>query len=267
MGQTVKDRNELLKGYHDDQERLLAAKALDKVTVAEKNWSVELGDFCDPAQAAVVREIVRRRGGEGRVAFWGGYPAAERSRPAFAQVDLPIENDDYEIMGLRIQALWNETPLTHRDYLGAILGLGIKREKLGDLIVDDEGCYLLATREIGTFLRDNLTQVHRSTVTVSSVDFDLLASYQPPCDEKSVVVASLRLDAVAAAAFGLSRSEMVREIEGRKIKLNWKECLAVAEEIKEGDVLSMRGQGRAMVRAIGGETKKGRIRLTIARPK
>lgn len=263
----MKQRNELLRAYHDDQDKLLAAKALDKASVAEKNWSAEPGDFCDPAQASLVRELIRRRGGESQVAFWGGYPNAERTRPVFANADQPVESDDYEIMALRIQCLWHESTLTHRDYLGAALALGIKREKLGDLIVDAEGCYLIATREIGSFLINNLTQVHRSSVSVCVIDFDQLSGYQPPCDEKGVVVASLRLDAVAAAAFGLSRSEMVREIEGRKIKLNWKECVDVAQEIELGDVLSMRGQGRAIVRAIGGETKKGRVRLTIARPK
>ncbi|MGE5653593.1 MAG: RNA-binding protein [Bacillota bacterium] len=263
----MRERNELLRAYQDEEDRLLAARALDKVTMAEKNWSVELGDFCDPAQAGVIRDLIRRRSGEGSVAFWGGYPDAERTRPAFARADQPVESDDYEIMALRLQCLWTETVLTHRDYLGAILALGIKREKIGDLIVDSEGCTLIATREIGVYLINNLTQVHRASVAVSTVGFEQLADYKPPCDEKSVVVASLRLDAVAAAAFGLSRSEMVREIEGRKIKLNWKECVSVAQEIELGDVLSMRGQGRAIVRAIGGETKKGRVRLTIARPK
>ncbi|MBE5950229.1 MAG: RNA-binding protein [Lachnospiraceae bacterium] len=152
--------------------------------------------------------------------------------------------------------------LTHRDFLGAILHLGITRSKIGDIYIKEKSAYVFCTDTIGDFLCRELvsvkhTQVHCEICVPSDVDFS------PELKDISGTVASLRLDAFLALAFQTSRSSLSVYIEGGKTFINGKLSMKPGEQLKQGDLVSVRGKGRFLVSEINHKTKKGRISVVI----
>lgn len=152
--------------------------------------------------------------------------------------------------------------LTHRDYLGAMLHLGINRSKIGDIYIKDQSAYVFCTEVIGDFLcRELVTvkhdQVHCELVTPEE---EIL---RPVLKEISSTVASLRLDAFLSVAFQTSRSSITGFIDAGKTFVNGKLSTKAGQQLSEGDIVSVRGKGRFVVSEIKNITKKGRIVVTI----
>lgn len=146
---------------------------------------------------------------------------------------------------------------THRDFLGAILGLGIERDCVGDIIVGEES-FFLTTRKIAPFILQNLDKVGRLGVKLKEVPIDSVPDKNEPHTEVEASVASLRLDALISAAFNISRSTAAQGIEAGLVSLNFLPCENPAKTLKEGDLISYRGKGRAKVFELGSFSKKGR---------
>jgi RNA-binding protein YlmH len=153
--------------------------------------------------------------------------------------------------------------LTHRDYLGALMGLGIKREKIGDILVSEETCSIIVLNEIADYIFYNLDKVGNTRIKTVITDVDELVSREPKLKEISATVASLRLDCIASAGFGISRSKMVDFIKGEKVNLNWDGVSNPTKQVKAGDTISMRGMGRLVLDSVGGTTKKDRIKVVL----
>src|SRR5690606_8803742 len=130
--------------------------------------------------------------------------------------------------------------LGHRDVLGAILALGIKREKVGDIIVTSRGAQAILASEVTDFVRDHLLRVGRAPVRVEVIDPERLEVEPGRVKEIRATVASLRLDAVARAGFGTARTKRVREIKAERVKVNWQAVRDPARPVEVGDVLSIR---------------------------
>ena len=149
----------------------------------------------------------------------------------------------------------------HRDYLGAILGLGVSRPWLGDVLVTEDGAYVLCLPSVAVTLLDQLTQVGRTGVRLASVP---LASVPVPERQQKAVtftVQSLRLDAVTAGLFRLSRTQAAERIRAGLVQLNYMPCLRPDAPVAPGDILSLRGAGKASLLEAGGSSRKGRIFL------
>ena len=146
---------------------------------------------------------------------------------------------------------------THRDFLGAILGLGIERDCVGDIIVGEE-TFFLTTRKIAPFIVQNLDKVGRLGVKLKEVPLESVPDKNEPYDEIEASVASLRLDALISAAFNVSRTIAAQGIEAGLVSLNFLPCENPAKILEKGDLISYRGKGRAKVFELGGISKKGR---------
>ena len=134
-------------------------------------------------------------------------------------------------------------PASHRDFLGAILGTGIVRDKVGDLIVlGERGAQVIVAPEMAEFLTMNLTQVRSAAVKVTPIDLSELKIREPKKKEMTTVEASLRLDAVASAGFGMSRSKMADLIASGDVRVNWKEITQASYSVKTGDLVAIRGK-------------------------
>lgn len=247
----------------DESERMLGARALDLAEQAlEREVPVPTG-FLDPREAEIVEGVL---GSVPRVQYrsYGGYRQAERKRylifPDYYLVDL-LETP---ISALEIRGDFPEPP-GHRMCLGALLGLGIDRSQVGDLLPQDNGFQVLVARELQSYIQANLTHVGRTRVSVDAIDFERLAVEPERVKEIRVTVASMRLDALAAAGFGTSRSKMAREIRAERVKLNWKLTTNPAAAVAEGDIISIRGRGRVHVESVEGETRKGRVAVVLKR--
>ena len=192
----------------------------------------------------------------------GGFPDAERKIACFGD-----ENEIYyppqpPIVIICIEPLSAKfsDDLTHRDFLGSLIGLGIKRETLGDIIIKDNVGYLFCLESISKYIVDNLIKVRHTSVSCTVCDA-LPDNILPEPTEKMVIVSSLRLDGIISAVYNLSRSKSSALIDGEKVFINGKLTISSSKVIEMGDTISVRGYGRCRCTEILGNTKKDRIRI------
>ena len=189
---------------------------------------------------------------------FGGYELAERQIAVF-RPEAPVFYADYPVKCLKITPLNAKfaEDLNHRDYLGAVLNLGIDRACLGDILVEEDAAYLFCLERMADFIRDNLIRIRHTSVYVEQVEAENF-HYEPKYKEVNGTVASVRLDKLLALAFNASRSSLTGLIEGGKVFVNGKLVTSNGYEPKEGDLISVRGMGRFRFRGTGGQSKKGR---------
>lgn len=254
----------ILRHFHPD-ERPFAVKTADWLDRIVQRHEVKRTDFLDPRQAHIVETLVRRRGDIN--ALWhGGYEQAERKRAVLTPEYMTPDPDE---AGIGLIAISSDddriADLDHGDYLGALLGLGLKRDKLGDLHVTREGCQCLIAEELLDFVSLHLHQVHRVHVSTSIVPLHELVPVVPKLETMQFTVASLRLDGIVADVWRLSRAKAVVPIKAGRCRVNWKTTEDPSCPLRAGDTVSLKGFGRFVVNAVEGETKKGRLRLNIAK--
>ena len=254
-------REELLKGVEN---RDTVARVIDQAEQAIKTWEVVLTEFLSPPELAEVQQAFSRLT-EVQLVAWGGYPQAERQRIALARAEIPLEPSQVAIAALDIAGNFLFDTATHRNFLGAMLGTGIVREKTGDIIVlGERGAQAIVVPELVEFLEMNLKQVRSVPVKTQPIDLSELKVREPKKKELTTVEASLRLDAIASAGFGMSRSKMVDLIDSGDVRVNWKEVTQASSQLKTGDLIAIRGKGRLEVGEIA-VTKKDRYRVQLTR--
>ncbi len=254
-------REELLKGVEN---RDSIAHVIDQAEQAIKTWEVVLSDFLSPPELVEIQQVFSRLT-EVEFVVWGGYPQAERRRIAIARSEIPLDQSQVAVTALDIAGNFLFDTATHRDFLGAMLGTGIVREKTGDIIVlGERGAQVIVVPELADFLEMNLKQVRSVPVKTQRIDLSELKVREPKKKELTTVEASLRLDAIASAGFGMSRSKMVELIDGGDVRVNWKDITQASSQLKTGDLIAIRGKGRLEVGEIA-VTKKDRYRVQLTR--
>ncbi|MDV2998785.1 MAG: hypothetical protein N5P05_000391 [Chroococcopsis gigantea SAG 12.99] len=254
-------REELLKGIENREE---LAKIIDKAEQALKTWEVVVTDFFSPPVLIEAKKVFDRLT-DVQICGWGGYPQAERQRLGIARSDIGVDSSQIALALLDISGNFLFDAATHRDFLGSLLGTGIVREKVGDIIVlGERGGQAIVVPELVDFLTATLVQVRSVPVKTSVVDWTGLKVRTPQKKEINTVEASLRLDAVASAGFGISRSKMAEAIESGDVRVNWKEITQPSFNTKSGDLISFRGKGRLEIGEIA-ITKKERYRVQLTR--
>jgi photosystem II S4 domain protein len=254
-------RDELLKGVENRDE---IARVIDKAEQAIRTWEVTVTDFLSPPVLAEIDRVFSRLT-DIHVARWGGYPQAERQRLGIARIEIPLEASEIPVSAVDIAGNFLFDPATHRDFLGAMLGTGIVREKVGDLIVlGERGAQAIVVPELVEFLETSLVQVRSVPVKVRAIEGSELKVRPPQKKEMNTVEASLRLDAIASAGFGISRSKMAEAIASGDVRVNWKDITQSSYNVKTGDLISFRGKGRLEVGEVA-VTKKERYRVQLTR--
>ncbi|HHX01928.1 MAG TPA: photosystem II S4 domain protein [Firmicutes bacterium] len=258
------DRERLMSHLKSEQERQIGIRVIDAAQLAWKVNRPQITDFYDPYEQKVARSVLSAIAEVGVMEF-GGYRRAERARLAIYPQFFLTEAIAVPVRVLQAKGYFSFAKVKHGDYLGSLIGLGLKREKIGDIICLADGCQVVVAAEIADFILQHWHQVHEVSIDVREIDPEQIAVEPERVREIKATVASLRLDAVAAAGFGTSRTKIAREIKGERVKVNWKLVNNPAHEINPGDVLSIRGRGRVVVEQITGTTKKGRIGLVLKR--
>ncbi|MDD4600257.1 hypothetical protein SDC9_06044 [bioreactor metagenome] len=257
------DREKILRYYRSQDDGDLAARLLDLVEYAIKYRRYKISEFLDPHGISIV-ETIAAHYDQISTTSDGGYLGAERVKAAFVAEDY-AGSIDFNIATISFR--WDSIyyHITHRDILGALMGLGIKREVLGDIIVRPGICHIIVDNTLTEFILQNIVTIGAAPVSTSLADLSDI----PPREEKTkdikTTVPSLRLDVVAAAGYGVSRTRMSEEITADKVKINWQNVKNSSHTIKAGDIISMRGRGRVEVCEIIGHTKKGRISILLKR--
>nr|CAD1833998.1 unnamed protein product [Ananas comosus var. bracteatus] len=194
----------------------------------------------------------------------GGYPQAERCRLSVGHPDAMMDNTDI-VAALSISGNFGFEPCSHGDFLGAILGTGIVRDKVGDILLQGEkGAQVLVVPELIEFLTSALEKV--GNVPVSCNKIPLLAlEYEPPRTKSfRTVEASLRVDALASAGFKISRSKLVDMISNGDVRVNWSPVMKNGATLKTGDIVSVSGKGRLKIGEIA-TTRKGKYAVELIR--
>jgi len=259
----MSEREKILRYYRASGDGDLAGKLLDVAEVAQRNRKYKSSEFLDPYGYTIAETILAHYDSLKLIGS-GGYNGAERVKAIFINEEFR-GTPDPDLKALAVK--WDERyyDLTHRDVLGALMGLGIKREVVGDIIMCGNGCQIIIDASLETFITGNFKEIGAAPITLSSLSLSDILPREEKVKEIKTTVASLRLDVVAAAGFGTSRSKMSDEIGLGKLKVNWQDAKNSAQGIKAGDIISMRGRGRVEVAEVLGQTKKGRMSMLLKR--
>lgn len=256
------DKNYFLNGAKSREERLLAARMLDLADAAQRQYRAQYSQFLNGHELVLAQRVLAQTG----VCFdlCGGYEEAERKivccYPEYAAPqpeELPVRV--ISVAGRDVAGL------SHRDYLGALLGLGLKREKLGDIIVTPQGGFIICMADIADYIVNQLSKIGSRGVRLSVSNFDEIEVPAKNYKEIRTTCSSLRLDSVLSSGAGLSRGEGAALIAAGKVSVNWECRQKPDDQLQEGDLLSVQGIGRLRLFEVGGETRKGRRSIVIHR--
>ncbi len=244
------------------EEKQFISRLEDRIERVENRYQEEVTDFLEPRLQLVADEYLRSQKIQ-RYLFCGGYEQAERKRlvlyPEYTEPSCELA----DICLLQFTGRLDFVSVNHRDFLGAIMSLGIRREKFGDLVVTETGCALFVQREIAAYLMQNELRVKHVPLTIKEVP---LESFEPPqqnIKELHIMVASMRLDTILAHGLGLSRTKAMDLIQAGKVKVNHSEVTDNDYQCQQEDLISCRGFGRIRVGEQSGETRKGKLKVSL----
>lgn len=239
------ENNEFIKRAEDLWER------------CERSGVLTMTGFLSPAERYQL-ECWAARLPDGRPLFHGGAAGCERTAAFFLPDYMAPEDFDpaEHIRAIRLKAHFGAPG--HRDYMGAVLGMGVGRQWVGDIRVMEDTAYIFCLPSVQAHLL-SMDKVGRFSVRAEAVALSALPAQEKQVRSLSFSVMSPRLDAVVGGMFHLSRTESAKQISAGNVSLNYEQCLRADCRIKEGDVISLRGGGKGSVTGTGGTSRKGRL--------
>lgn len=192
-------------------------------------------------------------------AFFGGFENSERKMLGIFFDD--IDYGDFPLSAVEFKYRKCDT-LTHRDFLGSLMSLGIERDTVGDILVDNGRCVVFVKSELKDYIVSQIFKIGRIGVKITDADLTDLPKGRGT-EEKSYTVSSLRLDNIVAAVTGLSRDKTSKVILSGDVSLNFKTEQNVSRLLKQGDTFTIRGKGKFSLDTVSGVTKKGRLKISV----
>lgn len=260
----------------EKEDRLLEALLQDRSRQCSDRYMITASHFLDPHGRALAKNMMRSGElGSVRCSFYGGYEDAERVLAVFlpeyiysgAYEYFRAEPDDDLLTVLRVTLKKGAPVLTHRDYLGSLMGLGIKRESTGDILVRENGADIIVLREMASFIMMNMDKAGRARLQFEEIPVSELIVPEFHRTEVTESVSSLRLDNVLSAAFGLSRGKALEAVSAGIVFVNGATASKPEKQVNEGDKLVIRGRGKVVFKQIKGTSSKGRTIIAIEKYK
>lgn len=254
------------------EEKILEAQIQDRIVQCSEKYMITNSSFLDLHARSVAEKLIARQAGT-RYGFYGGYSEAERVLAVFLPEYIeaaPDEHfsenpDDDPLTVLRVSLKKGSPELSHRDYLGSLMGLGIKREIVGDILVRKDGADIIVLKDMAGYIMMNMEKAGRARLDmeeISPADLEVPETHRKELVES---VASLRLDNVVSAAFGISRAKALEAVENGIVFVNGITVEKPEKQLAEGDKLVLRGKGKAVFKSIEGSSSKGRTIIKIER--
>ncbi len=245
--------------FRPDEKEFVDAVLEWKLNV-ENQYSAKRTDFLDPRQQHIVESII----GQNDEMLLSFYPEnAERKRALLYPSYFQPEEEDFGIRVFEIQYPSKFVTIEHRQVLGTLMSLGLKREKFGDIIAENDTIHLLLAEEISEYVRMELTQIGKAKITLKDVPLKERIESHEQWQDKVTTVSSLRLDVVLASIYNDSRQKAQTLIKSNHVKVNWKPVENASFEVEAGDVISARGYGRSKLLSIEGRTKRDKWRISV----
>ena len=258
------DRNNIDKIARTPDDKLLLAKIWDKINTGIQRNTPAATCFLSPRELELSKYLFGNLSG---LYSFGGYGDAERKvlsyLPEYLDTDYFYQQNAPLVC---IQAdYYNGEVLTHRDFLGALMGSGIARETIGDICVGTNSCYFFVTGEIAPYILQNFTNVGKTSVKLKAIPLDQVNMPAPNTKDICDTLASLRLDSVIASGFRIGRSVAAQYVTTGRTAIDGLPCEKPDKPVSEGCKISIRGLGKICLYAVKGQTKKGRISVIIKR--
>ena len=256
-----RDKNSFIAAKRlDDDSRLLVSHIGDMLSICEKSCTPRFSGFLSEGELSVMEEFLSYMGAA-EYELFGGYEGAMRRILCIYPEYMQPEHGEFPIRIIRFDSR-GAGSLTHRDYLGSLMALGIDRSQTGDILCDESGAYAVLSPAAAEMAVYGITKIGRVGVKTRYADGDVLTR-EDKFSEITATVASLRLDCVISAALRVSREKAAALIRSGSVSVNHGITESVSENVAEGSVMSVRGYGRFILWEIGGSTKKDRIHITI----
>ena len=262
------NKQELLSDYKNQEDKLLLAKVLDKLEFSKARNKIENTDFLNLYEQDLVDKFLKKIKFTNYY-FFGGAGGAERKiliiYPEKITEEMARKNHSKIISVIKIKLpIELDDEYDHRRYLGAIIKLGIEREKVGDISVKSRGAEIIVKNEVQDFLIQNLGSLTRfSEAEIEAETIENLQKIETKKIEMTEIVASLRLDNIVASLARTSRNKAVEILEQERVFVNFKVETKSSKQVKVGDIITIRGKGRFEFKEISGNTRKGRFVIKI----
>lgn len=262
------NKQELLKDYKKQEDKMCLAQILDKIKISKKTNKIQYTDFLDMYQVALVQNFLRKIQSNNCI-LYGGYEEAER-RIAIIYPDDYTEsmiqkNYDKILKVIRVELSEEEKgKYTHRNYLGGIVKLGFKREKVGDILVSEEGADIITLQNFSMILKEQLPTLTRfENSKIELVGLEQLKKKEIKVEEIKIIVPSLRLDNIISDIARTSRSKAAQIINQERVFVNGQNETKLSKQLKLNDIITIRGKGRFVIKEFAGTTRSGRSVILI----
>lgn len=247
-----------------DTEAIFERHLIDLARQAESRSMYTFSGFMGLSE----QDLYHRLSGELKFidhSLYGGNASAERQIAVFGSEKMFGFPPEYPIAVLEIRPLSDKygEELSHRDYLGAILNLGVERSVLGDIVIRGKKAWIYVLENAAEFIREHLCKVRHTDVAVSLPDAEMIPELKPVLQEISVNIASERLDSIVAALTKVSRSQISEFFTREYVTLNGRIVTQISKTPRPGDVITIRGYGKAIYDGITGHSKKDRLYVTL----
>ena len=242
-----------LKYASGSEDKILIRKIQDMIKRSEKTYTVLYTHFLTPAEQQLLQKVDEFKG---KISFDGGYEEAERRMSRICTDEYQADEGlPCKLLSVNPTAALSE--ISHRDVLGSLMGLGIKRELIGDIIADSGKALFFCDLSVADYVEMNLEKIGRYKVKVSAANLDEVPQLRT--ELKTININSPRLDSVCAECFGISRTKAAEAIRHGIVTVDWQICDNVSRELKGGEKISVRGKGKVKYNGITGTSKKGRM--------
>ena len=225
-----------------------------------KNDTFCFTDFLSPSDAACVYDVAGNRD----FSLWGGAEGCERVVIRFGNAEELGYEIPFPIKLLKLEPVNKKfaDELSHRDFLGSLMNLGIERDVLGDIVVRDDHAYIFVLEKMAGYIEENLTRVKHTVIKCIEAT-ELPEDVKPVLEECTVILSGVRLDGIISKLYRLSRGDSQELFKENKVLVNGRLNLSASLEPKPDDVIAVRGKGKFIYRGISGETRKGRIAVKV----
>lgn len=261
------NKSEILEKYSKQEDKMLISKIFDKIEACRRKNIITHTDFLDMYQKKIAEKVMKKS--NCNFIFCGGYDEASRVMlliyPGKLTEEMVIKTLNTYIQIIRIELPKNLLgEYKHKDYLSGIMKLGIKREKFGDIIVDNNGADIIVDVEISEYLYSNIKQLTRFNKSKISIEkIEDIKKVELKTEEIRLVIQSLRLDNIVAGVANTSRMKADEIIAEGRVFVNYEEQYKSDKQIKEKDTIVIRGKGKFEIDKVDGTTRKNKQILII----
>ena len=261
------EKQELLKQFAKPEDKLLLSKIYDKIKFTHNRNQIQTTSFLDGYEQTVVEKFLKLCQ-EKNFLLEGGFPEAERKMLFLFPDKLEEKASTFvknfiKVIGITLPKELQGT-YHHREYLGGLMKLGVEREKIGDIIVNEQGADILVQSDIVSFFLSHLPDLTRfPKAQIVEKEITELKIEQTKKESMVILVPQLRLDVVLSEILHLSRSKASDFIEQERVFVNYELKTKNATTLKQGDILTIRGKGKYEIGEILSQTAKGKFRLEV----